>query len=66
MIKKDSDRERIILSLGGSLIVPDGGINIQFLKDFNAFIRRRLKENPRRQFFIVAGGGRLARHYRDA
>lgn len=55
-----------MFSIGGSLIVPDGGVNIRFLKEFNAFIRRRLTENRRRQFFIVAGGGQLARHYRDA
>ena len=59
-------KEKIVLSLGGSLVVPEGGINIQFLKEFNAFIRASLKKNPDRQFFIVVGGGTIARQYRDA
>lgn len=59
-------KEKIVLSLGGSLVVPDGGINVPFLKDFNSFIRERLVKNPDMQFFIVVGGGTIARHYRDA
>lgn len=59
-------REKIVVSLGGSLIVPNGGIDIQFLKKFNEFIRKKLAEDNNRQFFIVAGGGATARHYRDA
>ena len=59
-------KEKIVLSLGGSLVVPEGGLNVQFLKDFNSFIRTSLKKNPERQFFIVVGGGTIARHYRDA
>lgn len=61
-----SKKEKIVLSLGGSLIVPDGGINVSFLKEFNDFIRFSLTENPDRQFFIVVGGGTVARQYRDA
>ena len=60
MIKKPAP---IILSLGGSLIVPNGGINAKFLKEFDKFIRKKVAEG--RRFFIVAGGGRTARHYRD-
>lgn len=61
-----SKKDKIVLSLGGSLVVPDGGINIPFLQEFNTFIRENLKKNPDRQFFIVVGGGTIARHYRDA
>ncbi|GCE46632.1 uridylate kinase [Thermosporothrix hazakensis] len=57
--------EAHVIKLGGSLIVPDGGINVPFLKEFNAFIRRQVTERGRR-FFLFVGGGRLARHYRDA
>jgi len=57
--------ETIILSLGGSLIVPNGGIDTKFLADFNKFIRTQITEYNRR-FFIVAGGGATARSYRDA
>lgn len=59
-------KDKIVISLGGSLIVPNGGIDITFLKKFNKFIRNQLKKNPNKQFFIVAGGGATARHYRDA
>lgn len=54
-----------VIKLGGSLIVPDGGIDIEYVKRFNAFIRKQVIEKGRR-FFIFVGGGRLARHYRDA
>lgn len=56
-------RESIILSLGGSLIIPNGGINSSFLKEFSAFIRRHVANG--RRFFIIAGGGATARHYID-
>jgi uridylate kinase len=58
--------ERIVISVGGSLIVPNGGINTKFLMKFNTFIRDQLALNSKRQFFLVIGGGATARHYRDA
>lgn len=61
-----NSRDKIVISLGGSLVVPQGGINIQFLKDFNTFIRTQVKLRPDRQIFIVVGGGATARQYRDA
>jgi uridylate kinase len=57
--------ENIIISLGGSLIVPNGGINVDFLRKFNAFIRKQIRVFDRR-FFIVCGGGSTARHYQRA
>ncbi len=57
--------EAHVIKLGGSLIVPNGGIDVEYVKKFNAFIRRQVIEKNRR-FFIFIGGGRLARHYRDA
>ncbi len=62
----NSFTDKIVISLGGSLIVPNGGIDVEFLKKFNSFIRKQLAENKNRQFFLVAGGGSTARHYRDA
>lgn len=59
-------KEKTVISLGGSLIVPNGGIDIEFLKRFSGFIRKQLAKQKNRQFFIVAGGGATARHYRDA
>lgn len=59
-------RERIIISVGGSLIVPNGGIATKFLTKLNALIRSQLAKYPNRQFFLIIGGGATARHYRDA
>lgn len=54
----------IIISLGGSLVVPNGGIDIAYLSSFNQFIRNKIAAGWR--FFIVVGGGSTARHYIDA
>jgi uridylate kinase len=54
-----------VLSLGGSLIVPNGGIDTKFLIDFNAFIRDQISSKKRR-FFITVGGGGTTRHYQKA
>lgn len=54
----------IIISLGGSLVVPNGGMDTKFLSQFNEFIRQKIAEKWR--FFIVVGGGATARHYIDA
>jgi uridylate kinase len=60
------NRKRIIISVGGSLIVPNGGIGVDFLKKLNEFVRTKLAEDPTRQFFLVTGGGATARHYIEA
>lgn len=54
---------RIIISLGGSLIVPDG-IDWKFLKGFKALIEGELAKG--KTFILVTGGGRTARSYIDA
>lgn len=54
----------IILSVGGSLVYPNGGLDINFLKKFNAFIRAEVKKG--KKFFLVVGGGNIMRQYRDA
>lgn len=59
-------KEKIVISVGGSLIVPNGGINTKFLIKFNKFIRARLAENKNRQFFLIVGGGVTTRHYQNA
>lgn len=59
-------KDKIVISVGGSLIVPNGGIDTGFLIKFNKFIRDRLAENKNRQFFLIVGGGSTTRHYQDA
>src|SRR3989344_4812829 len=55
--------ERVIVSVGGSLIVPDG-IDTQFLSDFRTLILKKVAEGF--SFYIITGGGKIARRYRDA
>lgn len=57
-------KNSFIISLGGSLIVPSGGIDTEYLKSFRRFIIKHCKEG--RKFFIVAGGGATARQYIDS
>lgn len=51
----------IIISLGGSLVIPNGGMDTKFLIQFNTFIRSKITAGWR--FFVVVGGGATARHY---
>ena len=46
--------------------MPNGGIASSFLMKLNDFIRNQLAQNPKRQFFLVIGGGATARHYIEA
>jgi uridylate kinase len=58
--------DKVVISLGGSLIVPKEGIDAKFLSELNEFVRSELAANVARQFFLVAGGGQTARHYIEA
>lgn len=51
---------RYVISLGGSLLNPREGL-VEYLENFREFILSELEEE--RQFFIVTGGGELARRY---
>ncbi len=62
MIGKD---ETVFISLGGSIIYPDIGLNIPFLAQFNDFIRKQLAKTKRR-FLIMVGGGHIGREYQYA
>jgi uridylate kinase len=56
-------REKIIvISLGGSLIVPDK-IDLGFLRKFKKIIK---KHTPDHRFVVVCGGGNIARKYINA
>jgi uridylate kinase len=52
----------IVLSLGGSLIIPDE-INVKYLKEFKKTI---LKNKLKYKFIVVCGGGSVARKYINA
>ncbi|MEI7740882.1 MAG: UMP kinase [bacterium] len=54
----------IIISLGGSLIVPKTGIDIPFLAQFKKIILNRVAAGER--FIIICGGGSVARQYQTA
>ncbi len=55
--------ERIIVSVGGSLIVP-GDIAIDFLKKFKKLVLEKVRRGY--SFAIIVGGGKTARRYQDA
>ena len=52
----------IVLSLGGSLIIPEK-VDFKFLKEFKKIILKNTKEY---KFVIVCGGGSIARKYISA
>lgn len=56
--------ETVVMSVGGSLIVPDT-IDTAFLTSFKNLIERQIAFSGRR-FIIIAGGGKTARRYQDA
>ncbi|MBS3102126.1 UMP kinase [Candidatus Woesearchaeota archaeon] len=53
----------VVLSLGGSLIVPDK-VDTAFLKNFKKIVEKYVKKNYR--FAIMCGGGKTARNYQEA
>ncbi len=53
----------IVISVGGSLIVPEK-IDVGFLQNFKKLINAEIKKGKR--FIIICGGGRTARHYQQA
>ena len=53
-----------VISLGGSLLVPKEGIDVEFLKSVRQFFLSRIKKGDR--FVLISGGGRTARDYQSA
>ncbi len=54
----------IVLSVGGSIVVPSTGIDVAFLETFRMLIRQEITKGHR--FIIVVGGGHTAREYQKA
>ncbi len=63
MLGAMSMNETIVMSVGGSLIVPDA-IDTNFLTNLKNLIETETANG--RRFIIIAGGGRTARNYQDA
>ena len=59
-----SQKETIVMSVGGSLIVPDA-IDTLFLTSLKNLIEDQIATYGR-HFIIIAGGGRTARRYQEA
>jgi len=57
-------KEPIIISLGGSLIVPKTGIDFGFLKKFKKAIDEMTSQGYR--FILICGGGMTARNYQSS
>lgn len=56
-------REYIVVSVGGSLIVPEQ-IDTAFLNNFRELILKKVEQGL--SFYIITGGGRTARNYQEA
>lgn len=54
-----------VVSLGGSIVAPET-VDAAFLSDFVALVRDLLKENDKRRFIFVVGGGGPARAWQKA
>lgn len=54
----------IVLSVGGSIVVPKTGIDVAYLTKFRSLITSEVKKGKR--FIIVVGGGSTARAYQGA
>lgn len=54
----------LVISLGGSLIVPKRGVDTAFLRRFKALILKRASRGAR--FVVICGGGATARAYQKA
>ena len=55
-------KKNIIISLGGSIVVPDD-IDTNYVKKFKQLILQNLKKY---NFIIIVGGGKYARKYQEA
>ncbi len=53
-----------IISLGGSIIIPQDGFNLEFLARFRSMILKRVKKGEK--FVLVVGGGATCRQYQQA
>ncbi len=57
-----NEKQTIVISLGGSLIVPNE-VDIDFLKSFTSTIKDYVAKGF--SFWIITGGGKICRRYND-
>lgn len=57
------ETETIVISLGGSLIIPND-LDVAFLNDFKKLIFSQVEKG--KKFLIITGGGKICRKYQDA
>lgn len=62
-MKSNKTSKPIVISLGGSLVVPEE-IEVGFLKKFKLLVEQQLQKGQR--FILIVGGGRTARRYQQA
>lgn len=63
LIIKSKKVQTYVLSVGGSLIIP-GEVDVDFLIKFRDLVLKKVKKGDR--FFIVTGGGSIAKRYNEA
>ena len=59
----NEDKKNVVISLGGSLIVPDE-IDVDFLREFKELILKKVDEGCK--FAIITGGGKTNKRYNEA
>ncbi len=59
----NKDNNNIIISIGGSVLFPEKGIDIFYLKELTKLVRKKIASEKKR-FFIFVGGGYLAKQYK--
>ena len=57
------EKETIVISLGGSMIVPSG-VDTNFIIKFKNLILKWVSEG--KKFYIITGGGKTCRNYNDS
>jgi uridylate kinase len=61
MLKNKAKTETIVISVGGSLIVPEG-IDTAFLASLKQLIEKGIKSG--KKFIVITGGGRTAGNHK--
>lgn len=62
-VKKEAISEVVVISVGGSMIVPDE-IDTDFLASLKDLVLKGVKKG--KKFIIITGGGKVCRKYQDA